>query len=132
MDPMFKDRVKQRKWQREKWAKTRREWIEANGPCRNCGSSLDLEVDHVDPSTKITHNVWSWALSRRLAELAKCQVLCKKCHLIKTSKDRIDSMKHGTERMYRNFKCRCLDCKEWKRKKSADEYLRRKNQVLGR
>lgn len=44
----------------------------------------NLEVDHIDPDQKISHKVWSWAKPRRDAELAKCQVLCNKCHKNKT------------------------------------------------
>jgi hypothetical protein len=67
------------------WMKRRRqEWLDANGPCAQCGSSHRLEVDHIDPETKVTHTVWSWAKPRRDAELAKCQVLCHACHAEKT------------------------------------------------
>ena len=58
----------------------------ANGPCVKCGCwDLDqLEVDHIDPNTKVSHRVWSWSKERRENELAKCQVLCRACHLTKT------------------------------------------------
>lgn len=63
------------------WMRKRREaWLNENGPCVLCGSWIDLEVDHRDPATKVTHRVWSWAQSRREEELAKCQALCKACH----------------------------------------------------
>lgn len=68
------------------WMKKRREtWLAANGPCRLCGSSERLEVDHIDHSTKVDHRVWSWSDERRKAELAKCQVLCHDCHKRKTA-----------------------------------------------
>lgn len=51
--------------------------------CFACGSREDLELDHVDPLEKIDHRIWSWAEARRLAELAKCQVLCHACHIEK-------------------------------------------------
>src|SRR5579863_7150610 len=63
-------------------------WLQENGPCANCGSWTDLEVDHKDPEQKITHRVWSWKESRRLEELAKCQVLCYNCHKEKSNKER--------------------------------------------
>lgn len=59
-------------------------WLLANGPCRACGSIVDLEVDHVDPSLKVSHSVWSWETSKMLAELSKCQALCGDCHMAKT------------------------------------------------
>lgn len=70
------------------WMRNRREkWLQENGPCRHCGSWERLEVDHVDPSQKITNRVWSWAKEKREAELRKCQILCHACHLRKTAKE---------------------------------------------
>jgi hypothetical protein len=67
------------------WVRRRREaWLAANGPCRRCGSSERLEVDHVDPTAKTSHRIWSWSAERREAELRKCQVLCRACHKEKT------------------------------------------------
>lgn len=67
------------------WVKEARwDWLAKNGPCRQCGSSERLEVDHIDPSLKVSHAVWSWSKPRREAELAKCQVLCHDCHAKKT------------------------------------------------
>lgn len=56
----------------------------ANGPCRKCGGSDRLQLDHINPRTKISHDVWLWGKERREAELAKCQVLCTPCHAKKT------------------------------------------------
>lgn len=92
------------------WLKARRQaWLDANGPCRKCGSSEKLEVDHVDPSTKVTHNVWSLSEAKRLAELAKCQVLCEKCHQKKSDEERRRTVTHGTITEYK-FGCRCNLC----------------------
>lgn len=91
-------------------ADRRLEWILANGPCSKCGSTSDLEVDHIDRSTKVTHKVWSWAKDKRLAELAKCQVLCKKCHLDKTIIENTKPFTHGTVAGYTKG-CRCAECK---------------------
>lgn len=111
---MFKNIEDKRKYQRE-WVKNNRDtWIAENGPCK-CGSFLDLEIDHIDPTEKISHKIWSWKESRRKEELRKCQVLCKKCHKQKTIKYIEDNRKHGTSTMYSNFKCRCDLCKEYKR-----------------
>lgn len=44
----------------------------------------DLQIDHVDPSEKVTHKVWSWSEPRREEELNKCVVRCKPCHIEKT------------------------------------------------
>lgn len=68
------------------WIKLRRtQWFAAHGPCKQCGSSEKLELDHIDPSRKRNHNIWSWSDKRRTEELAKCQVLCRLCHRAKTN-----------------------------------------------
>lgn len=80
----YTDRCRQLDHQ-NRWLKRRREnWICHKGPCSMCGSSDNLEVDHIDPLTKISHRIWSWSEERRLQELKKCQVLCRSCHLEKT------------------------------------------------
>lgn len=72
------------------WVKRRRnEWIADHGPCAICGSWDQPEVDHIDRSTKVLTPAKIWSLSpenpKRIAELAKCQVLCHDCHQEKTS-----------------------------------------------
>jgi hypothetical protein len=81
----YSDPARRREYARKWVAARRKAWLLANGPCVDCGSSEDLEVDHVDPSTKVTHNVWSWAKARREAELAKCVVRCTVCHKKKSA-----------------------------------------------
>jgi 5-methylcytosine-specific restriction endonuclease McrA len=79
-----KRKAYQRKYQLA-WSRSRRlAWLKANGPCRQCGSRVRLEVDHVDPTRKVTHRIWSLSPQRREAELRRCQVLCRRCHLTKT------------------------------------------------
>ena len=107
-------RAYQREWKKRRWA----EWIESNGPCVACGSAVDLEVDHIDPSKKIDHKVWSWSAVRRNAELAKCQVLCRTCHVAKTNAQTYRAVQHGTSNMYR-LGCRCDDCKAIQRVRVA-------------
>lgn len=88
-NPMpYSDPKKQRKAQHE-WYLTvvkarKSDWFLANGPCKKCGSIDDLELDHIDPTKKVSHNVWTWADERRARELAKCQALCHNCHVEKT------------------------------------------------
>ena len=94
------------------WMKKRRqEWFAINGPCAKCGSNNNLELDHIDPNTKISHNIWSWADERRTIELAKCQVLCKECHKEKSDKELERPITHGTRGGYSRG-CRCIPCKE--------------------
>lgn len=79
-----------RKYQLEWMRKRRQDWIDENGPCVHCGSDQDLEVDHIDASTKVwtPAKIWSRKQEDRDAELAKCQVLCEDCHKKKTLKSR--------------------------------------------
>lgn len=70
---------------KRRWVAARKaKWIEENGPCRRCGSWERPEVDHIDGALKVSSHIWTWATERRLAELAKCQVLCHDCHVTKT------------------------------------------------
>jgi len=50
----------------------------------DCGTWDELQVDHVDASTKVSHRVWSWTKARRDTELAKCVARCFACHHKKT------------------------------------------------
>lgn len=81
----YKDPDEQRKYQREWCAKRRLTWLQENGPCVDCGTWYDLEIDHVDAKQKITNSVWSWSLERRTKELSKCAVRCRPCHDVKTA-----------------------------------------------
>lgn len=81
----YADPDAQRAYQNAWMQRRRREWIDANGPCVDCGSEEHLEVDHRDATQKVTHRVWSWSEPRRLAELAKCVVRCHDCHVAKTT-----------------------------------------------
>ena len=107
----YKDPNKQRDYQRAWIARRRTQWIEENGPCTVCGGSENLQVDHVDPRRKETHHVWSWKKERREAELARCQVLCEKCHKEKGIRERLPP--HGTHSRYTSSTdpCRCYRCK---------------------
>jgi hypothetical protein len=80
---------KKRKYQAE-WRKSRRQqWIDAKGPCKQCGSNESLEIDHINPDDKQYHTreLWSRSAAIRDAELAKCQVLCWSCHQAKTKEE---------------------------------------------
>ncbi|MEM1417446.1 MAG: HNH endonuclease [Myxococcota bacterium] len=72
-----------REYQREWMAARRAKFFEGKA-CARCGATEGLELDHVDPTEKVTHCVWSWSEQRRSEELAKCQVLCRRCHKAKT------------------------------------------------
>ncbi len=107
----------QRKAYQREWMRKRREqWISENGPCKRCGSKENLEVDHIDRSTKIDHKVWSWSLERRTKELSKCQVLCHDCHTEKGVEcgDQQPPSPHGSLNRYLVHGCRCELCRRRK------------------
>lgn len=82
----WRNREWKRLYQRSWKARRRAEWITAQGAhCKNCGSTDELEVDHIDPALKTVNptDIWSMSQHRREAELANCQVLCKDCNLEK-------------------------------------------------
>ena len=111
----FKDPVQQRAYQ-VAWLQQRRlAWLAENGPCADCGTWDDLEIDHRDPAQKISHRIWAWARTRREAELAKCQVLCYRCHQIKTNAQgrtkRFCSQGHDTWECGRDKQYRCRRCR---------------------
>jgi hypothetical protein len=118
---MYKDKEKQKQFNREWVAKRRKEWIDKNGPCK-CGSSDRLQVDHIDPATKVSHRVWSWSDTRRNAELAKCQVLCYACHKTKTLQQRRKAT-HGGSQFY-NKGCRCEPCVLYNRNRNRQQRLK--------
>jgi hypothetical protein len=80
----YKDPAVQREYQR-KWRQQRHDEYFSDKHCVWCGSVENLQLDHVDRKDKVDHKIWSWSESRRIAELAKCQVLCKPCHDAKSS-----------------------------------------------
>lgn len=91
----YKDADTQRAYQREWIARRRAEWFAANGPCVDCGTWDELELDHADATTKVTHRVWSWSAKRREAELAKCVVRCQPCHEKKAKTEKVLGEAHG-------------------------------------
>lgn len=106
----YKDKDKQREFQRLWIAKRRKDFFDANGPCVKCSSWNRLELDHINPEDKVSHAIWSWSEKRRLEEIAKCQVLCHECHLQKTIAQFTKEKVCGTELCYKNG-CRCDECR---------------------
>ena len=101
-----------RDWQKARYKRLRDEWIAANGPCRACGGSNELQIDHIDRLLKERPIEWSRAKAVVNRELLKCQVLCKECHLKKTIAETPSKLIHGSPNMYRNGPCRCDRCRE--------------------
>lgn len=80
------------------------------GACVICGTTNNLDFDHVDPTTKLF--TISSGLSRTesvfWAEVAKCQLLCRPHHVEKSSSE-ISEAQLGNKNA--NFKLRDLDIK---------------------
>jgi hypothetical protein len=115
----IKDAEERRQYQREWIAQRRSEWF-SDKFCIRCGSTEDLRLDHIDPRQKVEHRIWSWSRARRDVELAKCQVLCHPCHVVKTVEDLliiqgVVAYRHGSPSMYAEG-CRCGLCRLWRKK----------------
>ena len=95
--------------------------------CCICGSTENLDIDHIDPKSKqftIAAKAASAPMAILLEELSKCQLLCRMCHNAKTLENKgLKSAKgtHGTLSAYRY--CHCDLC----RKAVADYTKERRN-----
>lgn len=79
-----------------------------------CGSDKELDFDHIDPKTKKFNvsQIYTHGLNILTAELDKCQLLCRDCHIEKTIKERLKGeSSHGRYTTYINHKCRCESCR---------------------
>lgn len=114
---MYRSKVERRAWFRARYAKRRATALAIlGGKCARCGATDDLEIDHIDPLTKL----FQIGSSRGgncsevvfLAEVAKCQILCGTCHDTKSLAERgmvTAKGTHGTLSSYRH--CKCAECK---------------------
>ena len=87
MEDTMKTKEQHRKYNLNCYYKRRNKLIEQlGGKCVRCGSTENLEFDHIDSNSKrldvskrITSNI-----NVINQELAKCQLLCRSCHIQKT------------------------------------------------
>jgi hypothetical protein len=113
-------------------AKRRAAWFSINSPCSKCGSDVDLQLHHKDRTKKVSHKIWSWTEKRRLKELAKCVVLCRRCHNEETvQQEGPCARRHGTMSRYVYGGCRCLLCVERRRAYQRYCHLRRRTRESG-
>ena len=102
-----------REYQRQ-WRNRRRdEYLARYGnKCGRCGSQDNLEFHHRNRDEKVSHKIWTFSIQRIEAELAKCDLLCMKCHFVETAKERgYYQYVHGTHTCYTKTKCRCELCR---------------------
>ncbi len=105
---------KRRQYQNELYKKRRTQYILENGPCANCGSNENLQIDHIvarintNKQTVKSSAIWGLSEKKRKKELKKCQILCRSCHQKKTYVD-LDCGQHGVS-LYKKG-CRCNVCR---------------------
>jgi len=72
---------------RERYKQKKNEMVELlGGKCVGCGTTHNLEFDHIDRTQK-EYNVTKFLKGTRcnlVEEINKCQLLCKSCHIIKS------------------------------------------------
>lgn len=107
------------------------------GHCTDCGSTENLEFDHVDPSTKnfvIGRALCSVSEQKLQEELTKCVLRCTSCHRKRGIQEGHIRPKasHGTHAMYRHHKCRCDACKEANSRVQRDYKRRRRQKTLNK
>jgi hypothetical protein len=119
----------QREYVRQ-WMAKRRAAFFAGKSCVDCGSTEQLEIDHVDPTQKVAHRIWSWRKDRRELELAKCVVRCRSCHRIKTNRDN-GWNRHGLNG-YEYWHCRCVVCRAANAANQRRKRERRKRELAER
>ena len=111
-----KDRFKRNEYSK-KWIRKRRTMFFENKYCVKCGSVKNLELDHVDPTKKTSHKIWSWSKERFNSEIVKCQILCESCHKEKTKLWYFNQRQHG--RTWYHYGCRCSICFKAQQKHNA-------------
>lgn len=107
----------QKIYQLKRYHARRQEAIEnLGGKCVACGTTENLELDHIDPSTKSfpISKLWSISKAKFLEELAKCQLLCNSCHIIKSKQDNKKPITHGKYWATYKHKCICEECMSYR------------------
>ena len=105
-----------REYMLRRYHRRRSETIEKlGGKCVKCGSTENLEFDHIDPKTKEKQygkSFTSLAKDKLDKEIDKAQLLCRNCHEKKSIDDlglKVAKGQHGTISSYRY--CKCDECK---------------------
>jgi hypothetical protein len=85
--------------------------------CNTCGSTDNLEIDHIDWRLKTLDMARQWCSDLYFEELKKCQLLCNSCHIAKSKIDKEEraeelelSFTHGTLYGATKKNCKCDAC----------------------
>jgi 5-methylcytosine-specific restriction endonuclease McrA len=127
----YNDPEKQRE-SNTRWRATCREFfVDYMGRvCNHCGDTDGpFDFDHINPADK-KYSINTIITRKKefvFEELAKCQLLCKKCHKDKTAKDRRAHItEHGIYSMYK-IGCRCQPCKDANAARKRTQRAKNKN-----
>lgn len=121
---MSNDNEYMRQYMAQRRARRRAELADLlGGRCARCGVTDGLDFDHVEPGSQ-TFRISGRGLDKPwpvlLTEVAKCQLLCRPCHRLKTkecgetgggSNKNLAPVEHGTPRCYQELACRCPECR---------------------
>lgn len=113
------------------------------GKCVVCGSTEDLEIDHIRRRYKkqeVTSMFLMCTDAQILKELKKCQLLCHTHHMEKTIRERGQQLVkgkdvHGSISSYRYCRCPLCTkvhseyCLKWKREDKLRRELKRKERA---
>lgn len=94
----------------KRYHRIRKEIIDLlGGKCVECGTTENLEFDHIDRETKNFNigRLTNVSREKLLKELPLCQLLCKPHHDIKSAKE--ESVEHGGG-LTGKKNCRCEYC----------------------
>jgi len=86
--PTSEQKEKHNKVKRGKVEERKKLLIEMlGGKCKSCGTTKNLQFDHIDPTTKSFSIAKRYRCKDVFEEIKKCQLLCYECHLKKTSEE---------------------------------------------
>jgi hypothetical protein len=101
-----KHRHKKREYLNKRRREQRQKMIQhLGGKCIGCGSTEDLQFDHIDRKEK-TENIsklLGYSDERVLLEVNKCQLLCQQCHQYKTT------INHDTNKLAEGYRVTKVD-----------------------
>lgn len=104
-----------KEYHKDYWHKRRKKIIDyLGGSCAKCGSTENLEFDHIDPNKKSYDISRGMSLKNNKEEIDKCQLLCNICHLEKTTMEN-SGITHGSIYSWMKIKCECATCQKSKR-----------------